>query len=241
MNELLKVEVNERQEQTVSGRELHMFLEIETPYKKWFDRMCEYGFAENMDFVTVGQKCPIANGGYQERTDHIMKIDMAKELCMLARNEKGKQARHYFLEVERDWNSPEKVMARALKLAEAKLAEVKLFAEHQAKMLEEAKPKVEFYNEVTESDDTMDMQTVAKVLNYKNIGRNKLFEILRANRILRYNNQPFQKYIDMGWFKQVETKWTAANGDIRINVKTVVFQKGLDGIRKILRKEYSYE
>lgn len=113
MNELLKIEINDNQEQTVSGRELHMFLGIETPYMKWFERMLQYGFDENKDFWT---KMSESTGG-RPSTDHIMKLDMAKELCMLARNEKGKQARHYFLEVEREWNSPEKVMARALVIA----------------------------------------------------------------------------------------------------------------------------
>lgn len=164
---------------------------------------------------------------------------------LLAMSFTGKEALQWKMKYIQAFNEMEK---RLQSKAPTTLKEALILALEQQERIEQLeqqreldKPKVEFYNEVTESDDTMDMQTVAKVLNYKNIGRNKLFEILRANRILRYNNQPFQKYIDMGWFKQVETKWTAANGDIRINVKTVVFQKGLDGIRKILRKEYSYE
>ncbi|MGL5243818.1 MAG: phage antirepressor KilAC domain-containing protein [Sarcina sp.] len=103
----------------------------------------------------------------------------------------------------------------------------------EAKQLED-KPKVEFYNDVTESKDTIDMATVAKVLNIKNVGRNKLFEILRDKKVLMQNNQPYQKYIDNGWFRQIESKWTKPNGDIGINIKTVVFQKGVNGIRKII-------
>lgn len=106
----------------------------------------------------------------------------------------------------------------------------------EAKQLED-KPKVEFYNEVTESKDTIDMATVAKVLNVKGIGRNKLFEILRDKKVLMQNNQPYQKYIDNGWFRQIETKWTKNNGDTGINIKTVVLQKGVDGIRKIVGEE----
>ena len=123
MNEMIKVEVNDNQEQTVSGRELHAFLEIETPYHKWFPRMCEYGFVESIDFLVTDKNVHNSNGGKQSMVDHILKLDMAKELCMLARNDKGKQARHYFLELEREWNSPEKVMARALQIAEIKLKE----------------------------------------------------------------------------------------------------------------------
>ncbi len=103
------------------GRDLHEVLEVETPYHKWFPRMCEYGFTENTDFVTVGQKCPIANGGYQEKKDHQLTIDMAKEICMIQRSEKGKQCRQYFIELEKQWNSPEAIMARALKIANNKI------------------------------------------------------------------------------------------------------------------------
>ena len=113
MNALLEIKVNDNQEQAVSGRDLHMFLGIETRYDTWFNRMLQYGFEEGKDFCS---KMSESTGG-RPSTDHLMKIDMAKELCMLARNEKGKQARQYFLEVEREWNSPEKVMARALNIA----------------------------------------------------------------------------------------------------------------------------
>lgn len=114
MNELLRIKVNDNQEQIVSGRELHMFMGIETRYDTWFNRMLQYGFEEGKDFCS---KMSESTGG-RPSTDHLMKIDMAKELCMLARNEKGKQARQYFLEVEREWNSPEKTMARALLMAQ---------------------------------------------------------------------------------------------------------------------------
>lgn len=110
--------------------------------------MIGYGFAENIDFTSVQKSTVVNNGAEKPIIDHIMKLDMAKELCMLARNEKGKQARQYFLEVEREWNSPEKVMARALKLAEAKLNEVKAFADEQTKQLEAAQPKVIFADAV---------------------------------------------------------------------------------------------
>ena len=101
---------------------------------------------------------------------------------------------------------------------------------------ERMKPKEEFFDAVTDSKDAIDMGQVAKVLNYPKIGRNKLFEILRDNKILQQNNQPYQKYIDCGYFRVVEQKYEARPGEIRINIKTLVFQKGIDYIRKILEK-----
>ena len=143
MNELLKIEINENQEQTVSGRALHMFLGIETPYTKWFERMLQYGFAEDKDYTDKNVSV-LSEKREREYTqiDHIMKLDMAKELCMLARNEKGKQARQYFIEVERDWNRPEKVMARALKLAEIEIKKLTLLSQNRLNCLKPSSRKL---------------------------------------------------------------------------------------------------
>lgn len=116
---LIPVNVTKNDEQYVSGRDLHMFLEISTPYTMWFNRMCEYGFVENVDYMTDHKKVIRADGKVMPQTqlEHELTIEMAKQLCMLARNDKGREAREYFIEVEKEWNSPEKVMSRALKIA----------------------------------------------------------------------------------------------------------------------------
>ena len=95
------------------------------------------------------------------------------------------------------------------------------------------KPKAEFYDDIIDSKDAIDMARVAKTLNM-GVGRNTLFEILRDNKILMGNNSPYQKYVDASWFKCIESKYTKPNGDTCINIKTVVLQKGVDGIRKLL-------
>lgn len=106
---------------TISGRELHRKLEIETPYHKWFPRMCAYGFTENQDFFEVMDKIVQNPLGGRPATDHQLTIDMAKEICMLQRTEQGKAVRRYLLDLERKWNSPEAVIARALQMANAKM------------------------------------------------------------------------------------------------------------------------
>ena len=106
---------------TISGRELHRKLEIETPYHKWFSRMCAYGFTENQDFFEVMDKIVQNPLGGRPATDHRLTIDMAKEICMLQRTEQGKAVRRYLLDLERKWNSPEAVIARALQMANAKM------------------------------------------------------------------------------------------------------------------------
>lgn len=105
MNEIITVNYDNEQP-TVSARELHDFLEVGADFRHWFPRMCEYGFEEGKDFRTFLTE----SSGGRPAQDAEITIDMAKELCMLQRNDKGKQARQYFLQLERDWNSPEKVM-----------------------------------------------------------------------------------------------------------------------------------
>lgn len=121
--------------------------------------------------------------------------------------------------------------AEALRLA----AEQQEKIEEQQKLIEVQRPKAEFYDDVVDSKDAIDMQAVAKVINM-GMGRNKLFEFLRNNKVLMQNNQPYQSYVDMGWFRIIESKYTKPSGDICINLKTVVFQKGVDGIRKLIKQ-----
>lgn len=121
--------------------------------------------------------------------------------------------------------------AEALRLA----AEQQEKIEAQQKLIEVQKPKAEFYDEVVDSKDAIDMKAVAKTLNL-GIGRNKLFEFLRSNKILMQNNQPYQRYVDIGWFRVIESKYTKPNGDTCINLKTVVFQKGVDAIRRLIKQ-----
>ena len=238
MSDLIKITTKDGK-QLVSARELHDFLEIKTEFRKWFPRMCEYGFVENVDFTRAFQKCPTL-GGIQTVADYAITIDMAKEISMIQRTEKGKQARLYFIECEKKlkevdvkanlllsiYNGGQEGIAAAKKLTE-------LEVEEATKPL---LPKAEFYDAVTDSKDAIPMSSVAKVLNIKGIGRNKLFEILRDKNILRGNNEPYQTMVDRGYFRVIETKYTK-NGDTHINLKTLVTQKGLDYIRKILNKQ----
>jgi len=118
MNELIPIQY-ESENPTVSGRELHAALEIETRYNDWFLRMCEYGFQEGKDFYSILSK----SLGGRPGTDHAVTIPMAKELCMLQRTEKGKQCRAYFISCEEAWNSPDKIMERALQIAHRRAIE----------------------------------------------------------------------------------------------------------------------
>ena len=108
----------------------------------------------------------------------------------------------------------------------------------QAKQLLEQKPKVEFFDAVAESKDAIEIASVAKVLNVPGVGRNKLFEFLRNHKILMRNNQPYQKYVDCGYFRIIEQKYERPNGDTCINIKTLVYQKGVKYIQELLKSAH---
>ena len=170
----------------------------------------------------------------REKPMYILTLNQAKQILVRESKFVRKAMIHYIEELEKQLQKQFKIPAtfkEALQLALEQQERIEALELKQA----EDRPKVEFYDDVTESKDTVDMGTVAKVLNIKGVGRNKLFEILRDKKILMSNNQPYQKYIDNGWFRQIESKFNLPNGDIKINIKTVVFQKGVDGIRKVLR------
>jgi len=232
--QLIEITKNEKGEQLVSARELHSFLESKQDFTTWIkNRIEKYDFVENEDF-TLHKFME----GKNWKHDYILKTDIAKEISMVEGNEKGKVARKYFISCEKqlkELSIPSYQVTDPIARAKAWIQEQKEKQELEYKIKENI-PKIEFYEVVTGSDDTFDLGTVAKVINKKGYGRNKLFEFLRENKILMQNNQPYQKYIDIGYFRMIESKITKPAGDTCTNIKTVVFQKGVDYITKLLNK-----
>ena len=227
MKELIKV-TYENDRPAVSARELHDFLEVKTAYKDWFPRMCEYGFTSGEDFNPLKIE-RVQNEGERVVTrtvdDAVLTIDMAKEICMIQRNEKGKLARQYFIQLEKDWNSPEKVMARALQIAERKIKNL------EDKALAD-KPKVLFADAVSASHTSILVGDLAKLLrqNGVDIGQNRLFKFLREKGYLcgggeRYN-LPTQRSMDREWFQVKETTINQPDGSIRVTRTVKVTGKG---------------
>ena len=230
MNELIRIE-NRGEKQVISARELYEKLEMDkSHWKRWANNNIETSvfFLENIDYEGFAIE---ANGN--ETKDYWITIEMAKHLCMMSRTVKAHEIRDYFIKIEQAWNTPEMIMKRALEIANQK-------AEEATQKLLDNKYKIDFYDDVAGSDTTAEIATVAKVLNFKNIGRNTLFDILRKQGILQKDNMPFQIYVDRGYFRVVESKWNAPNGDVKVNYKTVVYQKGINFISKLL-KELGYK
>lgn len=227
--QLIPISENETGEVVVSGRDLHEFLEIESKYKDWIRRMVEYGFTENIDYISIIQPTQKKEGSRlvtRDLEDHIMKLDMAKEIAMIQRNEKGQKARQYFIAVEKAWNSPEMIMKRALEFANKKLVELE-------NKIQLDKPKVIFADSVTTSKTSILVGELAKVIkqNGHDIGQNRLFTWLRDNGYLISRkgtdyNMPTQKSMELGLFEIKETSITHSDGHISISKTPKVTGKG---------------
>lgn len=207
---------------TVSARDLHAALEVKTLFKDWFPRMLEYGFEEGKDFCSFLSE---STGG-RPAQDAEITIEMAKEICMLQRSEKGKQARQYFIQLEKDWNSPEKVMARALQIANVQIRDLRAKIEADA-------PAVRFANALSSCDTNILIRDMAKLLKQSGVdtGEKRFYWTLRNDGFLIKGgsdyNMPTQKAMEMGLFFVKETpRFTKESGIIdRVTTVTPKGQK----------------
>ena len=225
MNELIKIEVNENQEPVISGRALHEFLEVKEKYTQWFERMKEYGFTENVDFTSLSDISEKPQGG-RPLVDHAIKLDMAKELAMIQRTEKGKQARQYFIQIEKDYNSPEKIMARALQIAEKELSNLRLENKVQEQQIAELKPKASYYDLVLQCKDLLSMTEIAKDYGMSAKGMNsKLHELG-----VQYKQSGiwflYAKYQDKGYTQTKTQNYNKPDGTQGVTTHTYWTQKG---------------
>lgn len=225
MNELINVTLNENHEPVVSARQLHETLEVKTEYKKWFKRMTEYGFTENEDFVKVTQKCLTSSTG-QNITDHVIKLDMAKEIAMIQRTDKGKEVRTYFIQVEKDFNSPEKIMARALLMADKKIKLLESQNENLLIELEEANKNADYLDLILQTKDSL---TITQIAQDYGISARKMNQLLKQERIQRIVNGQwvlYAKYLAKGYVSSRTFDYMGKDGKIHSNVTTVWTQLG---------------
>lgn len=234
MEELIKVTYG-TDAPTVSARDLHEGLEIKTAFKDWFPRMAEYGFETGKDFNMLKNERVQMEGNREVRreiVDYQISVDMAKQICMIQCSEKGKRYREYFLDLEKAWNTPEQVMARALKIADQQIEDLK----HNNRLLEQKieadKPKTIFADAVSTSHTSILVGDLAKLIcqNGYQIGQKRLFEWLRENGYLvkggSSKNMPMQRYVELGLFEVKESNVQNPDGSVRITRTTKVTGKG---------------
>lgn len=227
MKDLIKIDINENQEPIVNGRELYEVLGVKTEYKDWFPRMCEYGFNENQDYVTIIEE---VNAQKRARTyeqkNHILKLDMAKEIAMLQRTDKGKEVRQYFIQVEKDYNSPEKIMARALRIAEIKINTLQLENAQNKQIIGELKPKADYTDMILKNKGLVTMTAIAKDYG---MSANKMNEKLNKLGVQYKQSRQwflYTKYQDKGYTHSETVNYRHKDGRDDIAMNTKWTQKG---------------
>lgn len=238
VTELIRISYDDTDKPTVSGRELHEALKINTEYVKWFDRMCEYGFSENKDYSTILTNRIDGKAG-KPRTDHNLTVNMAKHLCMIQRTPEGMQCRDYLIAIEDAWNTPEAVMARAIKLADRKLIQAKeeiqklqiqvsgLTVENQI-----MKPKADYFDELVDRNLLTNIRDTAKELGVK---QKKFVDFLLEKKFLyrdsRKKLKPYAKHVEAGLFeiKEFHNEVTGY-----MDVQTLITPKGRETFRILI-------
>lgn len=226
MNELITVNLDT---QTVSARELHKQVGSTERFSAWFERQLQYGFVENEDYTGCKKFNTLAK---QELQDYELSVDMAKEICMVQKNENARKVRQYLIELEKAWNTPEQIMARALKMADKTIEQLKTDNKALEQKIEQDKPKTIFADAVSTSHTSILIGDLAKLIcqNGVQIGQKRLFEWMRQNNFLiksgSSRNMPMQRYVEQGLFKIKESSYVDGNGCNVTTKTTVVTGKG---------------
>lgn len=229
MNELIAVNFDT---QTVSLRDLHEALEIRERFSAWASRV-KATFGDEL--TSVGKPTEVQNNGgiqIRELEDYIVSVDNAKHICLMSRTEKGKQCRQYLIDLEKAWNTPEQIMARALKMADKTIERLKTDNKALEQKIEQDKPKTIFADAVSTSHTSILIGDLAKLIcqNGVQIGQKRLFEWMRNNNFLIKNgssrNMPMQRYVEQGLFEIKESNLQNPDGSVRITKTTKVTGKG---------------
>lgn len=234
MNNLIITQTGD--EQRISARELHKELGIEKRFSAWFETNAQ-GFIEGEDYFRAYLKVQANRyGGEQEIDDYQLSLDMAKHICLMSRTEKGKECRAYLIQIEKEWNTPEKVMARALKIANQTIARLTTDVNRM-------KPKEIFADAVDASETSILIGELAKLITQNGvmIGQNRLFEWLRNRGYLissgTSKNLPCQRYVEQGLFEIKERTISNPDGSVRVTKTPKVTGKGqIYFINKFLEK-----
>jgi anti-repressor protein len=225
MNNFTLIEI---QNNLVDANGLYQFLQIQTRFNDWIARIIEtYEFVEGEDFYSKKSK---TNG--RPRVDYLLTVDTAKEIAMVSNTENGKKARKYFIESEKKLKT---LAVQALPSTYIEALEAHLQSEKEKALLlqqiEENRPKIEFHDKVAEAKGLLEMSAVGKIVG---VGRTTLFRLLREKGLLRWNNEPYQEFIDRGYFEVKIQVFQDGLGGERINKKTLVTPKGVQYIDRII-------
>jgi anti-repressor protein len=242
MNELIPINYDGEQP-TVSARELYKALEVSKRFSAWFETNSQ-GFVENEDFTSVLSGTVVNNGAHREIQDYFLSVDMAKHICLMSRTDKGRECRQCLIDLEKAWNTPEQIFARALKMADQTIAKLKDTNKSLVEKIEADRPKTIFADAVSTSHTSILIGDLAKLIcqNGVQTGQKRLFQWMRENGYLMKSgasyNMPMQRYIEQGLFEVKESSVQNPDGSVRVTRTTKVTGKGqLYFINKFLENE----
>lgn len=231
MNDLIKINYK-AENPTVSARDLHEGLGVKTKFTDWFKRMSEYGFTE-ADYSKCFPNLGSGSNGGQNEVDYEISVDMAKQICMIQRTEKGRLYRQYFLDLEKAWNTPEQVFARALKMADREIEKLKADKTVLIEDVERMRPKEIFADAVSASNTSILIGEMAKILKQNGVdtGEKRFYKWLRGNGYLIKRqgtdyNMPTQRSVNLGIFEIKESVYIDGEGNNKTNKTAKVTTKG---------------
>ena len=230
----MKVQVkNDRQ--LVSARDLHKGLGLKGRFSRWFKTNSEL-FTENEDFYKCTSSTVVNNGAVRELDDYLLTIEMAKQLAMMARTEKSKLYREYFLDLERKWNSPEMVMHRALEFSNARIEQLKLENKNLNIQLEESNKKASYLDLILGDPTPILITQIANDYGYSAVAFNRLLKKLKVQR--RVNGQwiLYRAFMGKDYTSTKSKTYEDHHGKLRTKIYTVWTQKGRRFIYDILKK-----
>lgn len=241
MNDLIKVNYDTEQP-TVSARELHEKLNIGTKFVTWFERMKEYGFAEGNEFFPILGKT--SEQGGRPTTDYQISVDMAKQICMIQRSPEGKQIRQYFIDLEKAWNTPEQVMARALQFASKQIDSLKDRCKflggqvvEQQKIISELEPKANYVDTILQSKSLVLMTQIAKDYGMSARKMNQILNDLKVQYKANGQWVLYSKYQNQGYVHSRTIDIVRSNGLADVKMQTEWTQKGRLFLYELLKKE----
>ncbi len=243
MDDLIKVTYDTEQP-TVSARELHKGLNVGTEFAKWFSRMCEYGFDTGNDYIEVIVKNGENSKGGRPATDYQISIDMAKQICMIQRTEKGRLYRQYFIDLEKAWNTPEQVMARALQFASKQIDSLKDRCKflggqvvEQQKIISELEPKANYVDTILQSKSLVLMTQIAKDYGMSARKMNQILNDLKVQYKANGQWVLYSKYQNQGYVHSRTIDIVRSNGMADVKMQTEWTQKGRLFLYELLKKE----
>lgn len=220
--ELVKIEINKNHEPFVSGRTLYEALGVKTKYKDWMPRMIEYGFIEGVDFSSFLSE---STGG-RPSTDHILTLDMAKEIAMLQRTEKGKEIRQYFIQVEKEFNSPERIMARALQIANDTISKLELENKFKDQQILELRAKESYLDDILQNKELVTITQIAKDYGLSGKELNNILHKLGVQYKQSGQWLLYQKYATQGYTHSETITISNSNNNGFVKMVTKWTQKG---------------